>query len=161
MLNRKYSIDLAGQMAECEANYARIMQLLPDMARADQRSFGLELADSQAARFQVVVKERCKYTTMIDIYQLSSSGHNDWPWLQFEDSTPYFSLRVYHDARMAEVIAYNHHQRLRPSYDYPNDNMYHRDEKAQLNTFLGEWLSYCLEHGYALNNPIAAIPIKT
>ena len=161
MLNRKYSIDLAGQMAECEANYARIMQLLPDMEHVDRRHFGVELAGSAPLQFQIVVTERCKYTTMIDISQLPANAGHGQPWLQSEDATPFFSLRVYHDARMAEVIAYNRHQRLHPSYDYPNDNMYHRDEKAQLNTFLGEWLSHCLKYGHALNNPMAAIPIKT
>ena len=148
-------------MAECEANYARIMQLLPDMERVDQRHFGIDLAGSLPARFRIVVTERCKYTTMIDISQLPSDTERAEPWLQSGDATPCFSLRVYHDARMAEVIAYHHHQRLHPSYDYPNDNMYHRDEKAQLNTFLGEWLSHCLKYGHALSNPVAAMPIKT
>ena len=148
-------------MAECEANYARIMQLLPDMERVDQRHFGIELAGAQPLQFRIVVKERCKYTTMIDISQLPSGADRSQPWLQDCDATPCFSLRVYHDARMAEVIAYNRHQRLHPSYDYPNDKMYHRDEKAQLNTFLGEWLSHCLKYGHTLNDPISAIPIKT
>jgi uncharacterized protein YqiB (DUF1249 family) len=28
--------------------------------------------------------------------------------------------------------------------------MYHQDEKAQWNRFLGEWLSHCLKYGYHL-----------
>ena len=144
-------------MAECEANYARIMQLLPDMDRVDQRKFGIELNGSGTAQFQIVVKERCKYTTMIDINSLPVSSSKPHLWDKSRLAAPYFSLRVYHDARMAEVVAYNRHQRLRPSYDYPNDKMYQRDEKAQLNTFLGEWLSHCLQYGYEL----AAMPIKS
>lgn len=147
-MQKRYSIDLAGQMAECEANYARIMQLLPDMATIDQRDFGVLLAGGSAVQFRIAVTERCKYTTMIDINQQSSAS----AWPQEWAKAPFFSLRVYHDARMAEVVAYDRHQRLRPKYDYPNDNMYQRDEKAQLNTFLGEWLSHCLQHGHSLDD---------
>lgn len=154
MLNKKYSIDLAGQQLECEANYARIMRLLPDMAYVDQSQYEIEFSRSAPEQYQIVVKERCKYTTMIDIRQLPSNRTPSW--LESLNASPWFSLRVYHDARMAEVIAYNRHQRLQPSYDYPNDKMYHRDEKAQLNKFLGEWLSHCLLYGYVLT----AIPIK-
>jgi uncharacterized protein YqiB (DUF1249 family) len=40
---------------------------------------------------------------------------------------------------------------LRPRYEYPNQSMYHSDEKYQLNCFLGEWLNLCLEHGHSLD----------
>jgi uncharacterized protein YqiB (DUF1249 family) len=154
MQRKKYTIDLAGHMAECEANYARLMQLLPNIDRVDQYQFGIELAAEVPALFQIEITERCKYTTMLDIRQQlpvasSSSTVNTSLGL-----SPFFSLRVYHDAQMAEVIAFNNHQRLRPSYEYPNDKMYHRDEKAQLNTLLGEWLSHCLQHGHVLDNPL-------
>jgi len=149
VIKKKYSVDLAGQLAECEANYARIMKLLPDMDSVDQRDFGVELTGAGLVQIRIEVKERCKYTTMIDISQQVQSDVSLWA------STPCFSLRVYHDARMAEVIAFDQHQRLRPSYDYPNANMYHRDEKIQLNIYLGEWLSHCLEFGRILGNPVA------
>ena len=137
-------MDLAAQMAECEANYARIMQLLPDMDTVDQRQFSVDLAGSESQQFRIAVKERCKYTTMVDISR--QSEHASKPWA----TAPSFSLRVYHDARMAEVVAFDRHRRLQAKYDYPNDNMYQRDEKSQLNTFLGEWLSHCLKYGQAL-----------
>lgn len=151
-MKEKYSTDLASQMAECEANYARIMQLLPDMQTIDCREFGVEMPGNSPARLSFTVTERCKYTTMLDIEQKVSyistlSGSLD--------DIASFSLRIYHDARMAEVVACNRHRPIRPRYDYPNDKMYHRDEKAQLNQFLGEWLSHCLKFGHALENPVA------
>lgn len=135
-------------MAECEANYARIMQLLPDMDSVDRREFGVEMRASKPIRIRMDVTERCKYTTMVDVSQLPDDSA-DQPWQRL----PSFSLRIYHDARMAEVVAYNRHLRFLPSYEYPNDQMYQRDEKIQLNTFLGEWLSHCLRYGHVLNNP--------
>ena len=154
-LKKKYSIDLAGQMAECEANYARIMQLLPDMDSKDSREFGVKMPGNLPARLQIVVTERCPYTTMLDVYQEGVTGSAVLPGRKSD--TPLFSLRIYHDARMAEVIAYSCHRQIRPRYDYPNDKMYQRDEKAQLNAFLGEWLSHCLQYGHALDDPAQAV----
>lgn len=142
MVQKKYTVDLAGQLAECEANYARIMQLLPNMGTEDHRLFTVDLAAERQVQFHIEVRERCKYTTMVDVIQTTDFSDAQ-PWA----IAPRFSLRVYHDAKMAEVIAFDRHHRLRASYEYPNDKMYQRDEKIQLNTFLGEWLSHCLKHG--------------
>ena len=54
---------------------------------------------------------------------------------------------MYHDVSMAEVIGWENHRRLRARYHYPNPDMYHSDEKAQLNQFLREWLTLCQCHG--------------
>jgi uncharacterized protein YqiB (DUF1249 family) len=149
-LKKKYTVDLAALLAQCEANYARIMQLLPDMATVDLRQFAVDLVGSEPQQFRIEVRERCKYTTMIDISRQSVAPVMPWA------TAPSFSLRVYHDARMAEVVAFDQHSRLQAKYDYPNDNMYQRDEKSQLNTFLGEWLSYCLKYGQSLT-PVLAL----
>jgi hypothetical protein len=142
---RKYKLDLAGQMAECEANYARLMKLLPDMSAVDQWLFAVKQADGCSAQFCIAIKERCKYTTMLEVRQ--SSPVSSWT------GAPDFSLRVYHDAQMAEVTAFRGFHRLQPIYQYPNQRMLHSDEKAQLNTFLGEWLSYCLKYGHTIDMP--------
>lgn len=148
MASNKFKIDLSAQLAECEANYARIMQLLPDMDSVDRREFGVEMRASKTVRFRMEVIERCQYTTMVDVSQLADDSNG-----RYWQSPASFSLRIYHDARMAEVIAFNRHLRFLPSYEYPNRNMYQRDEKSQLNSFLGEWLSHCLRYGHVLNDP--------
>ena len=68
------------------------------------------------------------------------------PWLP----TPRLEVRVYHDARMAEVVGAEHARRFRSVYPYPNVDMHQPDEKSQLNLFLGEWLSHCLACGHEL-----------
>jgi uncharacterized protein YqiB (DUF1249 family) len=142
---QRYKLDLAGQMAECEANYARLMKLLPDMGRVDHCRFAVQQAAGPSTHFCISVKERCKYTTMLEVSQSSQVA----AWA----GAPDFSLRVYHDAQMAEVTAFQGYQRLQPIYPYPNHQMLHVDEKSQLNTFLGEWLSYCLKYGHAVDMP--------
>lgn len=145
MSKQRYKIDLAGQMAECEANYARLMKLLPDIDTVDHCRFAVQQVDGHSAQFCITVKERCKYTTMLELSQ--SSVLPDWT------GAPDFSMRIYHDAQMAEVTAFQGCSRLQAIYPYPNRNMLHADEKSQLNTFLGEWLSYCLKYGHAIDMP--------
>ena len=61
--------------------------------------------------------------------------------------TPTIQIRVYHDAKSAEVAEIQNQNRFYGVYEYPNDRMRQRDEKAQINRFLGEFLTLCLEHG--------------
>jgi uncharacterized protein YqiB (DUF1249 family) len=56
-------------------------------------------------------------------------------------------LRLYHDASMAEIVAFQRHRHLEGRYDYPNPNMYQRDEKIQQNRYLAEILELCLAEG--------------
>mgnify|MGYP002149321234 CR=1 FL=1 len=83
----------------------------------------------------------CPYTTTLRVRQ-----EHSLPWLR----VPHLEVRVYHDARMAEVVGAAHARRLRPSFPYPNAAMHQPDEKNQLNLFLGEWLSHCMAAGHEL-----------
>jgi len=60
---------------------------------------------------------------------------------------PNMSIRLYHDAQMAEVISSQNIRQVKPRYDYPNKDMHQQDEKQQINQFLNEWLHVCLELG--------------
>ena len=63
-------------------------------------------------------------------------------------------VTIYHDARSAEVVSYQAQNRFHGSYEYPNSRMRQRDEKVQLNRFLSEFLTLCLEHG-ASSQPVS------
>jgi len=164
LIKRKYAVDLSGHIAQCETNYARIMRLLPDMAHADYREFGLFAAHGSGRRFSVKVVERCKYTTMLHVSEIdeddgieqssqtASRDEQDSSLTSTFISPPSFVLRVYHDAQMVEVTQYLRHRHIQPRYNYPNHQMHQSDEKAQWNIFLGEWLSHCLKHGYLLEH---------
>lgn len=138
---RKYRVDLAAGQAECAANYARLAQLLPGF-EADRHVFGVGIH----ARIDIEVTERSPYTTTLDI---SQSQH------PLTGLAPCMTVRVYHDARLAEVVAFSSRRRVQPIYEYPNPAMYQPDEKAQWNRFLGEWLSHCLHHGRNLDRPLS------
>lgn len=135
----RYKIDLKRFMAECEANYRRLAKLFPDMAVADRRQLGLDGAPQRKVVLQVC--ERGPYTTLLRIRQ-EEPGSGRWTRM------PSLLVRVYHDARLAEVAACEDERNLWPRQEYPNPRMLQRDEKAQWNRFLGEWLAACLANGF-------------
>ena len=143
----RYSVDLAGLHATCEGNYARLLQLFPDYETSNSREF--LLGPGQRVRIEVV--ERCRYTTLMKVYQQGST--TDWL------APPRFDLHVYHDARMVEVTGFQARRKVEARYEYPNPAMHSRDEKAQQNRFLAEWLAYCLSEGQVSSwqGPTAAL----
>ncbi|WP_049630262.1 DUF1249 domain-containing protein [Cellvibrio sp. pealriver] len=147
----RYKVDLPLQMAECEANYLRLTKLL-----ALSHSAGVQQQSSHEFRFIVArgeqhwlhvlrIIERSPYTTTLELSREAVGFSSGWL------AMPRLTLRMYHDAKLAEVLAWEGHKRLRPRYEYPNQAMYHSDEKYQLNRFLGEWLKVCLEHGHSMD----------
>ena len=144
----RYSVDLAGLHATCESNYRRLLQLFPDYETCNTREFAL----GAGLRVRIDVVERCRYTTLLQVNQHGDSS----PWL----AAPRFDLRAYHDACMVEVTAFQSRRRVEARYEYPNSDMYARDEKAQQNLFLAEWLAYCLAEGASTEPLLAAgVPI--
>ena len=141
---KRYSIDLPAHMAECDANYLRIMKLFPSLRENDVSLFGVMIAD-EAAEVSFEVLERNPYTTSIQLTQLPEA-----PW----GANPTIRVRLYHDARCAEVVEYQRARHFKAVYAYPNDSMRQRDEKVQVNRLLGEFLSYCLTHGVAVHERV-------
>ncbi len=137
----RYKVDLPLQMAECEVNYARLNKLVTDKSQNEFR-FMVASSDQQWLH-QLRIVERSPYTTTLELSRTSVDGSPEWL------AMPKLTLRMYHDAKLAEVLAWEGHKRLRPKYEYPNHFMYQSDEKYQLNRFLGEWLNLCLEHAFA------------
>lgn len=138
----RYHVDLRELQAACEANYLRLMRLLPQMrTSADTRRVAMSQGDRLLGVLVLQVIETCPYTSTLRVTQ-----EHCLPWLP----VPQMEVRVYHDARMAEVTRAENARRLRGIYPYPNEQMHQPDEKTQLNLFLGEWLGHCLACGHEL-----------
>ena len=146
MLKKRYRIDLPAHMAECDANYLRLMKLFPHLREHDVSAFGIELA-GRAYQVRLEVLERGPYTSLVQLEQLPRVAWN---------ARPRITVRLYHDARSAEVVECHGARHFRAVYDYPNENMHQPDEKAQVNRFLTEFLSMCLRHGVALPESVPA-----
>ena len=141
LLRERYRVDLVELQAACEANYARLMRLLPNMREhTESRRVALSQGEHLLGVLALDVLESCPYTTTLRLWQVQPLAWLPQACLQ---------VRAYHDARMAEVVGEDDRQRLHGSYSYPNPAMYLPDEKLQVNRFLGEWLSHCQAHGHA------------
>lgn len=140
----KYRVNLPLQMAECELNYTRCNKLLAN-STTDRFQFAVTRGQQQTV-YGVSVIERSPYATTLQFMQIIDSSVQG-QWLKM----PKLTVRLYHDAKLAEVLAWEGHKRLRPRYDYPNQSMYQSDEKLQVNQFLGEWLTCCLEYGHRID----------
>ncbi|WP_440054044.1 DUF1249 domain-containing protein [Pseudoalteromonas sp. T1lg65] len=132
--SKQYIQSLPRFITLCERNYLRAIKLLPNEQVGECRTI-----DLASARYELRIDDVKKYTTDIRIKQ----QHAITPYL------PHFELavRLYHDAKVAEVIQHDYHSKIKPSYGYPNPDMHQKDEKYQINAFLADWLMICLEKG--------------
>lgn len=136
----RYKVDLQHYLADCEANYVRLLKLFPDLAVDGERLIGLQHGDDLVV--QLTVLERTPYTTLISFQQQGERAASRWLGL------PTIKVRIYHDAKVAEVVDFEGLRPPQPRCQYPNKQMHQRDEKAQWNIFLSEWLSQCMNFGY-------------
>lgn len=116
-----------------EANYSRLIKLLP--SSLDSINGLLSPANKTKIKFVLEIIEYHKYT-IVAVLKFS------YPFTNAHIPNPSFRVKICHDANVAEVIAYHHHTHFKPDYNYPNQNMLHKDEKRQVNRLLGEFLDY-------------------
>ncbi len=128
-------------LAQAEANYVLLMQVLPDLRTQDHREFGVTGPSGQQAEVCARVRERGPFTTLVDL----AETHATDGWVAPLQAT----VRLCHDARVAEVTEFRRRRRLQARYPYPNPEMFLPDEKLQVNRLLGEWLQHCLRWGRA------------
>ena len=134
--------------AQCEVNFLRLRKLLPGFHEGQCVVVGARPLGAYQDTLEARVTERCRYTAELLVRQKRPV----WGRRASE-----FRVRVYLDARMAEVIGCAQVRRLLPRYDYPNADGMARDEKWQLNRLLGEWLSRCLLDGHVLTDAALAV----
>lgn len=139
----KYVPHLPSLLAVCERNYARLLRILPDCDTVTL-SYTFEIKDGLFYRVKILDSSR--YTSTVELAQLSENTPN---FLQ-----PIMKIRLYHDAKVAEVLSAQHIGSLKPSYVYPNSNMHQPNEKEMTNHFLAEWLTFCLRHLESLRTSV-------
>jgi uncharacterized protein len=111
-----------------EANFSRLMHLAPDLDRIAQTACARV---SGLPDLHLQVLERCAYTTTLLLTHAFGAG-------QQRLLVPNSTIRVYHDARMAEAfIRAPDEASLRSGPD-----------RWERNRFLEHWLSDCLQRGY-------------
>jgi uncharacterized protein YqiB (DUF1249 family) len=98
-------------------------------------------AFSEEELLEIRVLERSRYTFTISLRKSFSFGQE---WL----SDLAMEVRLYFDAKVAEVLAYQSCYRLPAPYAVKGCVPFHKDEKRQANRLLNELLEYCLSQGF-------------
>lgn len=140
-----YRVDLPTYHADCDANYLRLCKLMPELASNHSWRYRMP-----GGTLEVSVVERSRYTTEVSLHaSAADSGNKDSKyWL----TPPPITVRLYHDARMAEVVAVDGQGPVGGdglNFRYPNPAMHNEDERQQVNRYLSEWLAHCLANGRA------------
>ncbi len=139
----------AGLMDLYERNYMLVRRLSPMLPAAPCHTIskvegGLDL--------HLSVLERHRYTTDLRLtYEFSRGCQNR--------QEPNLSIRVYHDARVAEVLAA--HLRHRPPFHFPSEGHVDLSSRWRANRFLFKWLSYCLHQGHAFAGSAACSDLES
>ena len=159
-MQSKYRPNLSTLMSLCDVNYMLLMKMLADKEQVgEQRHFFI----SDFLSYQIQVIEVTKYTSVVTIVQQAHfmgecsyniddkaihSSNKKSIKKQINDlMIPKMIIRLYHDARVADVISSQDIKQIKPRYQYPNKSMHLPDEKQQINLFLKEWLQLCLQQG--------------
>ena len=130
---RKYVPKLAEMHKVCDVNYSRLLKLLPD---CDTEDLEYQFKVTKSLSYTIKIVECSRFTSTLEMSQQTQ--------LNYEFLRPIVKVRLYHDAKMAEVISAQNIGSLEPSYRYPNTKMYQKNEKEMVNMFLAEWLQFCL-----------------
>lgn len=139
---------LSEQMAICDANYMRLLKLLPQLEPGYERDIRIPGRDAAHEMcFTLSVTEGFKYTSTVMVRQRRPDTRLPW-YLR-----PEMQVRLYHDANAAEVISYQNHRYFHRASLFPADCLYQPGEKTLLNQFLADWLALCLSRG--MSAPLA------
>jgi len=123
-------------MVMYEENYQALVRLVPDM--------GVDTAILSSSRdlpdLHMNVVERGKYTLTIAFLHV----------LEDNKIVPdmYLKVKVYNDARVAEVLTYQNKTGFARIYTYPNKKLRYPIEKRRVNQFFSEWLAFCASKDY-------------
>jgi uncharacterized protein len=114
-------------MRTYEASYRRLRMLAPSLDPPEQTAFA---PAEGLPPLYLTVLDRFRYTTVLRLTHFFDDG-------QTIASLPDVSVRVYHDARLAEAVSLRGGPAPSPPYS-----------KWEHNRFLERWLGYCLRQGY-------------
>ncbi|MGV3344781.1 DUF1249 family protein [Enterobacteriaceae bacterium LUAb1] len=133
---KHYVPDFVEMMQLCETNFVQLCRLLPHHNGVVGTAVAYQVNN---VSYRLTTLEATRYTTLVEICQTV-------PAIRYW-GLPSLSVRLYYDARVAEVCSTQQIHRFKVGYDYPNKKRHQRDEKYQINQFLADWLRDCLSNG--------------
>ena len=135
-----------------EHNYIRLLDLIPNLDLLD----GECVSDPDGQRLLWLrIVEQTPYSTLCDLHEYSS-GSDDVAELEAgveaEVEEIALTLRVYHDARVADLLSYRNRFGGSEVFDARVLQTPGLNKKRELNFFLWKWLGHCLARGHKLSS---------
>ena len=109
---KRYTPDFPEMMRLCETNFSQLRRLLP-RNDAPGETVSYQVANAQ---YRLTIVESTRYTTLVAIEQ-TAPAITYW-------SLPSLTVRLYHDAMVAEVCSSQQIFRFKARYDYPNKKLH-------------------------------------
>jgi len=122
-----------------ERNYFALLAMFEETNLLESGRVQFELGSHPV---ELEVLEETRYTVLVKICQKFNATGSGLL------ANAVFTVRVYSDARLAEVISYQGQHRIGYKYPYPNDGKFAPDEKRQCNLVLYDWLNACTRLNY-------------
>jgi hypothetical protein len=160
-VKRKYIPDVSAYMSQCEMNYALMERLLRGLAPAARKvdcavrlskpvvearqenavrpPFTIDSSIKDLVPVKVTLLDKARFTTTLELTVTLS----DSQWV----SPMVFTVRLYHDAKMAEVLESGRNHAPQPRFDYPDQVRHYPDDKFQRNQLLNQCLNRCFDVG--------------
>ncbi len=131
----------SGLMELYERNYIGLRKLIPEQDALGEEAVSVVRG---CLDLHYSLLERCKYTSIFRLtYHFKEADY-----CRVE---PNLEIRVYHDARVAEVISgtvQRNHYRYAPGFVVPGTAPSIVRSKWKLNRFLHKWLNFCIKQGH-------------
>ena len=131
----------------CETNYRKLFRLIPDLMTYEQGAIGYS---RHRPNLRVMVIERAPYTMTLELSHCFDEIHDEL----FE---PAVKIRIYLDAKLAEVIRDHARSHVSSVIKDPGQFKEIMEYKWSLNYFLEKWLDHCLKTNYQFENKDLAL----
>lgn len=125
-------------MSLYESNYIRLGWLIPKLELIDTSCISNVEGDCP---LHLRIDERTKYTTTLTLTYLFDDGDT-------RVADPDLQIRIYHDARLAEVQACARWHRHAMLEAIRSDLARALGDRWLRNTMLNKWLDYCVDRGH-------------
>lgn len=132
-VNKSYCLEQV-----CASNYRKLFRLIPDLLAYDDSAIG-QTVNHSALHLEVI--DRSPYTLTI---QLSHRFKKNLDELM----EPAVRIRLYLDAKLAEVISDHARSAVSLVFKDPGLSYEIMNYKWRLNYFLQKWLDHCLNKNY-------------
>jgi len=142
-----------------EHNYIRLLDLIPNLDLLD----GECVSEREGRRsLWLRVVEQTPYSTLCELHEYgvlqAPVGSQDEARADAQVEEIALTLRVYHDARVAELLSYRNRYGGGEVVAAPVLQTPALNRKRELNFFLWKWLGHCLERGHRLS-PASLQPV--